>query len=111
MTTVICDFPPKTIRPASLSTDGQTHTPVSCSGVPGSTVVKDPPANPGDAGDVGSTPGWGRSPGEGNVTHSNILAWRTPWLEEPGGLHRVRHDSIDQTAAVPCSVRRPGQTP
>ena len=31
------------------------------------------------------------------VTHSNILAWRIPWTEEPGGmqsmgLHRVRHD-------------------
>ena len=30
-------------------------------------------------------------------THSSILAWRTPWTEEPGGLqsiesHRVRHD-------------------
>ena len=20
------------------------------------------------------------------VTHSNVLAWRTPWTEEPGGL-------------------------
>ena len=31
------------------------------------------------------------------VTHSNILAWRIPWTEEPGGLqsmgsHRVGHD-------------------
>ena len=31
------------------------------------------------------------------ATHSRILAWRTPWTEEPGGLqsigsHRVRHD-------------------
>ena len=23
------------------------------------------------------------------VTHLNILAWRIPWTEEPGGLHRV----------------------
>ena len=23
---------------------------------------------------------------EGMATHSNILAWRTPWTEEPGGL-------------------------
>ena len=21
------------------------------------------------------------------ATHSNILAWRIPWTEEPGGLH------------------------
>ena len=32
-------------------------------GFPGSSVVKNPPAN---AGDMGSIPGWGRSPGGGN---------------------------------------------
>ena len=32
------------------------------------------------------------------ATHSSILAWRTPWTEEPSGLHivhgvsRVEHD-------------------
>jgi len=31
------------------------------------------------------------------VTHSNILAWRIPWTEEPGslqlmGFQRVRYD-------------------
>ena len=31
------------------------------------------------------------------ATHSSILAWRNPWIEEPGGLQsvgfqRVRHD-------------------
>ena len=39
-----------------------------------------------NAGDLGSIPGLGRSPGEGNATHSSILAWRIPWTEEPGGL-------------------------
>ena len=34
---------------------------------------------------------------EGMATHSNILAWRIPWTEEPGGLQsmwlqRVTHD-------------------
>ena len=34
---------------------------------------------------------------EGMATHSSILAWRIPWIEEPGGLQsmrlqRVRHD-------------------
>ena len=29
-------------------------------------MVKNPPANPGDLGDVGSIPGLGRSPGGGN---------------------------------------------
>ena len=49
------------------------------------------------AGDPGSTPGSGRSPGEGKAAHSIILAWRVPWTEEPGklqsmGSQRVRHD-------------------
>ena len=26
---------------------------------------------------------------KGMTTHSNILAWRTPWTEEPGGLHSM----------------------
>ena len=26
---------------------------------------------------------------KGMTTHSSILAWRTPWTEEPSGLHRV----------------------
>ena len=34
---------------------------------------------------------------KGMAAHSNILAWRIPWTEEPGGLQsmglqRVRHD-------------------
>ena len=28
---------------------------------------------------------------KGMVTHSSILARRTPWTKEPGGLQRVRH--------------------
>ena len=39
---------------------------------------------------------------EGMATHSSILAWRSPWTEEPGGLqskgsHRVRHDWVTNT--------------
>ena len=50
-----------------------------------------------NTGDLGSISGSGRSPGEGNATHSSILAWRILWLEEPGGLQfmglqRVEHD-------------------
>ena len=32
---------------------------------------------------MGSIPGRGRSLEEGMATHSNILAWRIPWTEEP----------------------------
>ena len=52
-------------------------------GFPGGSVVKNLPANAGDACLI---PGSGRSPGEGNATHSRILAWETPRAEEPGGL-------------------------
>ena len=60
-------------------------------------VVENMSANAGDTRDAGSIPGLERSPGEGNATHSSILAWRIPWTEEPGGLQsmglqRVGHD-------------------
>ena len=50
-----------------------------------------------NAGDLGSIPGLGRSPGEGMATHSNTLAWGIPWTGRPGvlkfmGLQRVGHD-------------------
>ena len=35
-------------------------------GFPGDTVIKNPPANAGEAGDKGLIPGSGRSPGGGN---------------------------------------------
>ena len=36
-----------------------------------------------DAGDLGSIPGSERSPGEGNATHSSILAWDTGAWQAP----------------------------
>ena len=36
-----------------------------------------------NVGDLGSIPGLGRSPGEGNDNLSSILAWKIPWMEEP----------------------------
>ena len=30
--------------------------------------------------------GWEDPLEEGMATHSNVLAWRIPWTEEPGGL-------------------------
>ena len=54
--------------------------------LPNPPVVKNLPASAGDIRDVGSIPGLGRSPGEGNGTPSSILAWEIPWTEEPGGL-------------------------
>ena len=51
-------------------------------GLPGSSNGKESTCNERDA---GLFPGLGRSCREGKATHSNILAWRIPWREEPGG--------------------------
>ena len=60
-------------------------------------MVKNPPANAGDAGDTGLIPGSEDPLEEEMAVHSSILAWRIPWTEEPGRLHsrgsqRVRCD-------------------
>ena len=31
------------------------------------------------------------------ATHSNILAWRMPWTEEPGGYSPWGHKELDTT--------------
>ena len=31
------------------------------------------------------------------ATHSNILAWRSPWTEDPGGLQSMGHRESDMT--------------
>ena len=31
---------------------------------------------------------------EGMATHSSILAWRTQWTEEPGGLQFIGSQSV-----------------
>ena len=63
-------------------------------------MAKNPPANAGDKGDLGSIPGSGRSPGEGMATHSSTLAWRTPWKEEPGGLLSMRSQTVGHDLAT-----------
>ena len=72
-------------------------------GFPGGSVVKNPLANTGDTGLI---PESGRPPGEGNATHSSILAWEIPCTEEPGRLlsmrsQRLRHD-LDITTTNVC---------
>ena len=61
-------------------------------------VVNNPPANAGGA-DVGSISGSGRLPGVGNGTHSSILAWRIPWTEEPGEIHRAAKNQTGPSVA------------
>ena len=52
-------------------------------------VVKSLPANAGGRRDVGLIPR--EDPLEkGMATHSSILAWNSPWTEEPGELQSLR---------------------
>ena len=39
-----------------------------------------------NAGDLGSIPNWEDPLEKEMATHSNILAWKIPWIEEPGRL-------------------------
>ena len=69
------------------------------------SMVKNPPANAGDIRDLNLISGPGRSPEEGMATHSNILAWRILWTEEPGelqsmGLQRIRHNWVTNTTPI-----------
>ena len=64
-------------------------------GFPGGLVGKEPACNAGDAGDMGSIPGSGRSPGGG---HSNPLQYSC--LENPmdrGAWWAIAHNSQSQT--------------
>ena len=60
-----------------------------CGGFLGGRVVKNPPANAGDTRDMGLILGLGRSLEKEMTTHSNILACKLPWTEEPGGLQSM----------------------
>ena len=57
-------------------------------------MVKNPPANAGDLGDVGLIPGLGRSLGGGYSNPLQYLTWRIPWTEEPCGLQFVGLEKI-----------------
>jgi len=47
-------------------------------GSPGDSVVKNPPANAGATGDMGSIPGAGRPQEKEMATHSSVLAGIVP---------------------------------
>ena len=60
-------------------------------GFPGSSVVKNLPAN---AGDASSIPGLEDMLEYEMATHSSILTWKIPWTEEP---HRPWVSESDTT--------------
>ena len=57
-----------------------------------------------NAGELGSIPGLGRSPGEGKSYHSSILAWRIPWTT----VHGVAES--DMTEPSEYRDTKPGDT-
>ena len=63
-------------------------------------VVKNLPANAGDARDVGL--GQEDALEEGMATHSSILAWRIPWTDEPARLQGRKE--LDTTEHLSTSL-------
>ena len=60
-------------------------------------MVKNPPANAGDAEMQFPFLGWEDPPEKEMVTHSSILAWRIPWSEKPGRLQSTGSQESDTT--------------
>ena len=71
---------------------------------------KEPACNAGGSTRVWSL-GWEDPLEKGMASHSRILAWRIPWIEEPGelqsvGLQRVKHNWTTNTHDIyhPCQL-------
>ena len=72
-----------------------THRHTHTWGLPGGLDSRESASN---AGDPSSTPGLGKSPGEGNGNPLQYFAWEIPWTEEPGGLQSMRlQKELDMT--------------
>ena len=74
-------------------------------GFPVGSRVKNPPATQEPQETRVWSLGWEDPLQEEMVTHSNILAWRILWTEEPGGLpsigsHRVRHNWMTEHGLI-----------
>ena len=41
---------------------------------------------------------------EGMATHSSILAWRIPWIDEPGGLQSTGSQRVRQETSLSLSL-------
>ena len=62
-------------------------------GFPNGSAGKESTCN---AGDLGSILSWEDPLEKGMATHSNILTWRIPWTEEPGGLQSMGSQTVRQ---------------
>ena len=83
--------------------------PVCRMGFPGGSVVKNLPANAGDARGTSSIPELGRSSLAEEMAilpfHFifSILAWKIPWTEEPGGLQSMRLQRVQTRQHTRCT--------
>ena len=68
-------------------------------------MVKNPPANAGDTGDMGSIPGSGRSPGGGNGNPLQYSCLENPRTEEPGGLQSMGSKKSDTNEVIEQACR------
>ena len=81
-----------------------------CNCFPGSSVRKESASS---AGDPGSIPGLGRSPGEGNGNPPQFSCLETPmdrgaWWATVHGVARVRHDLATKPPNVKLQCHMPG---
>ena len=73
------------------------------SGFPGDTVGKESASHSGDSRDAGLILGWEDPLEQEMATHSGILAWEIPWIEEPGWLQSMGSQSQGMTERA-CTV-------
>ena len=71
-------------------------------GFPGGSVIKNLPANVGEARDVGSIPGLGRFPGGGQGNPLQYSYPEIPWTEEPGGLQSMGPQRVRRNCVHMC---------
>ena len=57
-------------------------------------MVKNLPANAGDTEMWVQSLGWDNPLEDGMATHSSILAWIIPWMEELGGLQSITSQRV-----------------
>ena len=67
---------------------------MAATGLTDDSVGKDSTCNTGDTGDASSILGRADPLEVEMATLSSILAWETPWTEEPGGLQSVKSQRV-----------------
>ena len=98
---VLCRVHRHSWEPAGHAVPGPVEFTVGQGFVPGGSAVWNLPAGQEDAGDVGSIPGWGRSPGGGHSNPFQYSCWDNPmdrgtWWAIVHGVTRSWSDAMTQ---------------